>query len=158
MRKSSRICHSKLVVNRETRCSTSTGTRSYGHVHLRNDGRSCSFGKRLPGQFTFHQKHERKEIKQSQRLRSSNMSQKLISQQDEVTGISTTNWCACPLDLATLLNDRPVQLSTAKVHVFSDSVLRLGKIHQHSEAINAWKSKIAWFTNSLEYRKLHQMG
>ena len=48
----------------------------------------------------------------------------------------------------TLLSDRGVQLSTAKVYVFSDSVLCLGKIQQHPEAVDAWNQKIQWFTNS----------
>ena len=59
------------------------------------------------------------------------VSQKLISNQEEIYGISTMNWDTQPLQRTTLLNDRAVQLSTAKVFVFSDSVLCLGKIHQH---------------------------
>ena len=48
------------------------------------------------------------------------MSQKLILQKDEVTGISTTNWCACPLDLATLLNDR----SSCRQQKFTSFLIR----------------------------------
>ena len=52
-----------------------------------------------------------------------------------------------------LLNDRAVKLSTAKVYVFSDSVLCLGKIIVYSRSINSWKDKIEWFTQSSEYRE-----
>ena len=54
----------------------------------------------------------------------------------------------------TLLHDRAVKLSKAKVHVFSDSVLCLGKIHEHPRSIEAWKEKIESFTKSHEYREL----
>ena len=54
----------------------------------------------------------------------------------------------------TLLHDRAVKLSKAKVRVSSDSVLGLGKIHEHPQSIEAWKQKIEWFTKSREYREL----
>ena len=55
-----------------------------------------------------------------------------------------------------MLSDRAVQMSTAKVYVFSDSVLCLGRIDQHSQAIDKWKEKIQRFINSPEYRELHR--
>ena len=44
-------------------------------------------------------------------------------QQEEVSGTSTIEWSLTPCERATLLADRPVQLSTPKFYVFSDSVL-----------------------------------
>ena len=41
-----------------------------------------------------------------------------------------------------------------EAHVYSDSALCLGKIHENPESIEAWKQKMEWFTNSLEYREL----
>ena len=38
----------------------------------------------------------------------------------------------------TLLHDQAVKLSKAKVHVYSDSVLCLGRIHEYPQAIEAW--------------------
>ena len=35
---------------------------------------------------------------------------------------------------------------------FSDSVLCLGKIHQHPDANEAWKKRIEWITTSQSYR------
>ena len=54
----------------------------------------------------------------------------------------------------TLLNDRAVKLSKAKVYVFSVSVLFLGTIREYPRSMDAWKEKIEWDTGSLEYREL----
>ena len=37
-----------------------------------------------------------------------------------------------------------IGLQRAKVYVFSDSVLRLGRIHQHPQSNEAWKDRIGW--------------
>ena len=39
-----------------------------------------------------------------------------------------------------------------KIYVLSDSVLCLGKIHQHPESNEAWKKRIEWIATSLSYR------
>ena len=54
----------------------------------------------------------------------------------------------------TVLHDRAVKLSKATVHVFSDSVLCLGRIHEYSRSTEAWKDKIECFTKSHEYCEL----
>ena len=45
-----------------------------------------------------------------------------------------------------------INLQRAKVHVFSDSVLCLGKIHQHPKANESWKDRIEWITIFQSYR------
>ena len=45
-----------------------------------------------------------------------------------------------------------INLQRAKVYVFSDSVLCLGKIHQHPKSNEAWKDRIEWITTSESYR------
>ena len=45
LRKSSRICDSKLVEDRERDAQHQQELVHMGHAHVRNDGRSCSFGK-----------------------------------------------------------------------------------------------------------------
>ena len=83
------------------------------------------------------------------------ISQKLIlNQSEEVFGISTMDWNTIPWTRTTLLHDRAVQLSNANVHVYSDSVLCLGIIHEQRQSIQAWKKKIEWFAKSLECREL----
>ena len=45
-----------------------------------------------------------------------------------------------------------VNLQRAKVYVFSDSVLCLGRIHQHPESNEASKKRIEWITTDKSYR------
>ena len=52
-----------------------------------------------------------------------------------------------------LIGDETViNLQRAKVYVFSDSVLCLGKIHQHPESNEAWKKRIGWIITDKSYR------
>ena len=45
-----------------------------------------------------------------------------------------------------------INLQRTKVYVFSDSVLCLGKIHQHPESNEAWKKRIEGITTDQSYR------
>ena len=45
-----------------------------------------------------------------------------------------------------------INLQRAKVCVFSDSVLCLGRIHQHPESNEAWKRRIEWNITDQSYR------
>ena len=45
-----------------------------------------------------------------------------------------------------------INLERAKVYVFSNSVLCLGRVHQHPNANEAWKDRIEWITTSQTYR------
>ena len=47
-----------------------------------------------------------------------------------------------------------VSLSHAKVFVFSDSVLRLGKVNQNPTLNTVWEGKLSWFKSSSQYRTL----
>ena len=52
-----------------------------------------------------------------------------------------------------LIDDETIiNLQRAKVYVFSDSVLCLGKIHQHPNANESWKERIECITTSPSYR------
>ena len=82
------------------------------------------------------------------------VSQKLITDQTEIQGVSNIGWYTHSWQRTTLLSDKAVQLLTAEVYVFSDSVLCLGRMHQHPEAIDAWKKKIEWFTDTAHCREL----
>ena len=55
----------------------------------------------------------------------------------------------------TLLHDRAVKLSKAEAHVYSDTVMCLGRIHEHLQSIHHWRGKIEWFVNTLEHRELN---
>ena len=45
-----------------------------------------------------------------------------------------------------------INLQRAKVYVFSDSVLCLGRVHQHPESNEAWKKRIEWIVTDKSYR------
>ena len=45
-----------------------------------------------------------------------------------------------------------ISLQRAKVYVFSDSVLCLGRVHQHPQSNEAWTDRIGWITTSQSYR------
>ena len=49
-------------------------------------------------------------------------------------------------------DERIIFLQRTKVYVFSDSVLCLGRVHQHPQTNEAWKKRIGWITSSQSYR------
>ena len=53
-----------------------------------------------------------------------------------------------------MLRDKVIKLSKAKVHVYSDSVLCLGKMHRHPEAMVKWTEQLQYFQSSSEYKEL----
>ena len=77
------------------------------------------------------------------------LSQKLITDQTEIQGLPETGWYY-PWRKTPMLTERAVQISTAKVQVFSDSVLCLGKMNPHPESIE-------WFTGTPQYRELDRI-
>ena len=68
------------------------------------------------------------------------ISAKLVSEQDEISGLETIGWENHSWKyLSSIGDERIINLQRMKVYVFSDSVLCLGKIHQNPEANEAWK-------------------
>ena len=60
------------------------------------------------------------------------MSEKLVSEQDEKYGVKTIDWENCSWKYLSLIGDEQViSLQRTKVYIFSDSVLSLGKIHEN---------------------------
>ena len=81
------------------------------------------------------------------------ISAKLVSEQDEILGVKTNNWGDSAWKHLSLIGDEEVvSLSRAKVYVFSDSALCLGKIHENSQSNAAWEQRLEWFKTSQEYR------
>ena len=67
---------------------------------------------------------------------------KLVRDQDEINGLDNIHWGKNSWRQLSLIGDETViNLQSTKVYVFSDSVLCLGKIHQHPESNEAWKKK-----------------
>ena len=81
------------------------------------------------------------------------ISEKLVSEQEEIHNVDKIHWKNHSWKQLSLIGDETViNLQRAKVYVFSDSVLCLGKIHQHPNANEAWKKRIEWITTSQSYR------
>ena len=83
------------------------------------------------------------------------ITQKVISDQDfEILNVSTIEWKFTPWMRSTLLHDNVIKWTKAKVHVYSDSVLSLGKMHEHSEVNVKWQDQFQDFQRSNEYKDL----
>ena len=54
--------------------------------------------------------------------------------------------------LSLIGDETVINLQRAKVYVFSDSVLCVGKIHSHPESNEAWKKTIGWIITDKSYR------
>ena len=84
------------------------------------------------------------------------ISEKLIAEQsDEIYGVNTINWDDSSWKDSSLIGDEEViSLSHAKVYVFSDSVLCLGKMNETPQSNTVWEDKLRWFKSSSQYRAL----
>ena len=84
------------------------------------------------------------------------ISEKLIvGQSDEIYGVTQISWENSPWKQLSLVNDEEViSHSHAKVYVFSDSVLCLGKMHQNPHSNTVWVDKWTLFKSSSQYRTL----
>ena len=85
--------------------------------------------------------------------------EKLISEQsDEIYGVKTINWEDCSWKQVSLVGDEQViSLLHTKVHVFSDSVLCLGKMNEHPQSNITWEDRLMWFKSSSECRALDRI-
>ena len=81
------------------------------------------------------------------------ISAKLVSEQEEITGLETIDWEKHSWKYLSLIGDERIfYVQRTKVYVFSDSVLCLGRIHQNWESNTAWEERIEWITSSQSYR------
>ena len=77
------------------------------------------------------------------------ISEKLVSEQEEMNNVDTIHWKNQTWKQMSLIGDETViNFQRAKVYVFSDSVLCLGKINQNLES---WKNRIEGITTSQSY-------
>ena len=78
---------------------------------------------------------------------------KLVSEQDEINNWDKIQWGKNSWKQLPLIGGETViNLQSTKVYVFSDSVLCLGKIHQHPQSNEAWKDRIERITTDQSYR------
>ena len=83
---------------------------------------------------------------------------KLVSEQDEISGLETIGWENHSWKYLSLIGDeRIINLQRTKVYVFSDSVLGLGKILQNPESNEAWEQRLGWSKSSQSYRNFDRI-
>ena len=66
----------------------------------------------------------------------------ILDHHAEILNAAPIDWTAPPWTRCTLTHDQVITRTKAKVHVYSDSVLCLGKIQEHSEANQRWKNQL----------------
>ena len=73
------------------------------------------------------------------------ISAKLVGEQEEIFNVDNIHWEKHSWKHLSLIGDETVvNLQRTKVYVFSDSVLCLGRVHQHPQSNEAWKERIGW--------------
>ena len=78
---------------------------------------------------------------------------KLVGEQEEINNLDNIHWGKNSWRQLSLIGDETViNLQRTEVYVFSDSVLCLGKIHQHPESNEAWKKRIEGIMTEKSYR------
>ena len=78
---------------------------------------------------------------------------KLVGEKEEINNVDKIHWEKHSWKQLSLIGDETViNLQRAKVYVFSDSVLCLGKVHQHPESNEELKKKIEWIITDKSYR------
>ena len=81
------------------------------------------------------------------------ISAKLVGEQEEINNVDKIHWEKPSWKHLSLIGDETViNLQRAKVYVFSDSVLCLGRVHQHPQSNKAWKERIGWIITDRSYR------
>ena len=81
------------------------------------------------------------------------ISARLVSEQDEIFNVEKIHWEEHSWKHLSMIGDETIiDLQRAKVYVFSDSVLCLGRIHQHPQSNEAWKDRIGWIITDESYR------
>ena len=72
--------------------------------------------------------------------------------------VSNQLGCSSWKHLSLVGGEEVISLSHAKVYVFSDSVLCLGKMNQNPTSNTAWERQLDWFKSSSQYRTLDTIG
>ena len=79
----------------------------------------------------------------------------IVGRSDEIYGVTPINWEDSSWKHLSLFGDEEViSLSHAKVYVFSNSVLCLGKMNENPQSNTVWEDKLTWFKSSSQYRTL----
>ena len=80
---------------------------------------------------------------------------KLISEQKEITGVSTLGFKDATWMSTSSLCSKAYQITNAKANVFSDSVLCVGKMGD--DPIANWKTKIEWYSENNHLKDMNRI-
>ena len=70
-------------------------------------------------------------------------SPRIVSEQDEISGLETIGWKNHLWKYMSWIGDeRVINLQRTKVYVFSDYVLCPGKIHENTQSNGAWEDRL----------------
>ena len=83
------------------------------------------------------------------------VTEKLIKDQREITGLTTIDYKQPTWRSTTLLCDKAVEITNAKTHVFADSVLCLGGIS--TDSVQAWENRIKWYLETRHLKDLNRI-
>ena len=86
------------------------------------------------------------------------MSSRLVSEQNEISGLETIGWENHSWKYLSLIGDeRVINLQRTNVYVFSDSVLCLGKIFENPQPNDAWEQRLGWLKSSSKFRNFDRI-
>ena len=138
-RKSS--CDRNLVVQRKTKWSRSTATQRSGDYMTASMKAAVHLGKDYEDNLRVTKNTEFSEIRSL-----FSITQKLIlDQEDELFGVSTTDWDQTPWMRRTSIHEHVIKFSTAEVYVLSWSALCLGgKIAEYPLSVQSRTNRIGW--------------
>ena len=86
------------------------------------------------------------------------ISARLLSEQDEISGLETIGWENHSWKYLSLIGDeRVINLQRTKVYVFSDSVLCLGMIFENPQSNDAWEQRLGWLKSYSKYRNFDRI-
>ena len=124
-----------------------------GNVHVCNNGISGIHGKELPEQLSLHCNTTDLTFKQI-----FDISTKVVSEQDEISGLDTIGWENQSWKyLSLIVDERIINLQRTKVYVFSYSVLCLGRIFENLESNEAWEQRLGGTKCSQSYRTIDRI-
>ena len=86
------------------------------------------------------------------------ISTRLVSEQDEISGLETIGWENHSCKYLSLIGDeRVINLQRTNFYVFSDSVLCLGKIFENTQSNDAWEQRLGWLKSSSKNRNFDRI-
>ena len=85
------------------------------------------------------------------------ISTRLVSEQDEISGLETIGWENHSWKYLSLIDERVLNLQRTTVYVFSDSALCFGKIFENPESDDAFEQRLGWIKSSQNYRNFDRI-